>query len=50
MKKIVAFLLSVTVCLNVLMALPCLADDYSDGDPENSTQIPYADDSGIDDF
>ena len=50
MKKIVAFLLSVTVCLNVLMALPCFADDYSDSDPENSTQIPYIDDSGTDNF
>ena len=50
MKKIVAFLLSITVCLNVLIALPCLADDYSDNDPENSTQIPYIDDSGTDNF
>lgn len=41
MKKIVAFLLSVTVCLNVLVALPCLADDYSNNDPEDSTEIPY---------
>ena len=50
MKKIVAFLLSVTVCLNVLIALPCLTDDYSDSGPENNTPIPYVDDSGTDNF
>ncbi len=50
MKKIVAFLLSVTVCLNVLIALPCLADNYSNNDPEDSTEIPYVDDGKYDNF